>query len=98
MSYVLAGLILAWAAVLLVFAARWLNDLRAIHNHIAPDASDMNYMKPGLYHRWRFRFSSMDPSKLTSVGRERLRVAIWNERAMWIWIVAGFLLCPFLIY
>ncbi|MGJ4906561.1 hypothetical protein ACQR10_08695 [Bradyrhizobium sp. HKCCYLRH2060] len=95
MSYTAIGILLIWTIVRLTLSARWLNDLRIIHNHIAPDASDMKYMMPSYYRRWwllRFRFSAMDPTKLTEPGRDRLKTAIWNERAIWAWSAIGLLL------
>lgn len=98
MSNTAIFLIVIWTIVLLILQARLLNDFRVIHNNIAPEAADMNYMKPGIYYRWwGFRFSSMDPEKLTKPGRERLAVAMWNERATWLWMAIGFLSAPFVV-
>ncbi len=95
MSYPTIGILLVWTVAGLPLWALWLNDLRVIHNHIAPSASDMRYMKPGYYKTWLFfgfRFSAMDPAKLTEPGRERLKLAIRHERVIWVWLTVGFLI------
>ncbi|MGJ4884742.1 hypothetical protein [Bradyrhizobium sp. HKCCYLR1023] len=95
MSYATIGILLVWTIAGLPLWALWLNDLRVIHNHIAPSASDMRYMRPGYYTSWLFcgfRFSAMDPAKLTEPGREHLKIAIRHERILWGWLAGGFLI------
>ena len=95
MSYPTIGILLVWTIAGLLLLGFWLNDLRVIHNHISPSASDMRYMKPGYYRTWpffTFRFSAMDPAKLTEPGREHLKIAIRHERAIFWWMAVGFLI------
>jgi hypothetical protein len=91
MSYVAIGILLVWTIAGLPLWALWLNDLRIIHNHIAPSASDMRYMKPSYYKMplSRFRFAAMDPEKLTEPGRDHLKIAIRHERVLWLWLAGG---------
>ncbi|WP_210261942.1 hypothetical protein [Bradyrhizobium aeschynomenes] len=95
MSDAIIGFALIWMVAGLPLWALLLNDFRIIHNHIAPSASDMRYMKPGYYKTWPFfgfRFSAMDPTKLTEPGRVRLKIAIRRQRIIWVWSVLGFLI------
>ena len=73
-----------------------MEDIRIIHNNLTPDAAHSGYMKPGWIPALRFRFGNIDPKRLNEIGRSRLTSAIWNERIMYAWMVAGVFLVGYL--
>ncbi|WP_257168589.1 hypothetical protein [Bradyrhizobium sp. SRS-191] len=91
MSYTAIGILSFWAIAGLPLWGLCLNDIRVIHNHIAPSASDMRYLKPGSWFwTWSgFYFTAMDPAKLTEPGRDHLRLAIRHEWMLWGWMVGS---------
>ena len=92
MTCVPVFLIAVWLIGLIVLLWRWMENIRIIHNNLAPGAAASGYMKPGLIPILRFRFSRIDPERLNSVGRRRLDSAIWTERVMYVWMSAGLFL------
>lgn len=96
MVYLATVLILIWLATLLFIAGRWMNFLRLIHNNLTPEGH-LDYMKPGWFYKVQFRFSGIDPERLTEAGRASLRGAIWNERMAFVWMIVGMILCASLL-
>ncbi len=80
----------AWFAILLFFIGRYVNDIRLVHNNIAPDKAHSDFRKPG----WRagFNFHGMDPAVLTETGRIHLKRGIQTERILVALMVGGLLL------
>jgi hypothetical protein len=95
MTYLPVLLIAVWLIGLIVLIWRWMENIRVIHNNLAPGAAASGYMKPGLIPNLRFRFSRIDPERLNSVGRNRLGGAIWTERVMYAWMAAGLFLAAY---
>lgn len=96
MAYVPTLLIILWLIGLLLMVGRWMENIRIIHNNLRHDAANSGYMKPGWIRTLRFRFSNIDPECLNEVGRGRLNGAIWSERMMYAWMVAGIFLVGYL--
>jgi hypothetical protein len=91
-----AILLIVWLIGLLVLVWRCMEDIRIIHNNLTPDGARSGYMKPGLISLCYFRFAAIDPMRLNAIGRGRLESAIWNERVMYAWMVAGVFLAAYL--
>ena len=96
MTHLAIGLVIAWCAGLLLLAGRALNFTRLIYNNIVPGK---NYWKPEKIFRFYF-FSfhfvedpqATNPASLTEIGRQYREKAIWNDKLIFAWILAGFVL------
>jgi len=95
MNYIPALLIAVWLIGLIVLLWRWMENIRIVHNNLAPGAAASGYMKPGLIPILWFRFSAIDPEHLNSIGRSHLNGAIWTERVMYVWMTAGLFLAAY---
>jgi hypothetical protein len=96
MSYLATGLIIAWGAGLLFLVGRALNFTRVVYNNISPGK---NYWKPASIFRFYFfsfhfteDMKATDPASLTETGRDYREKVIRNDRIIFAWILAGFVL------
>lgn len=92
MTYLSIALIVVWLAAVLFFCGRYLNDLRLVMNNLTPEAGYSDFMKPARFWRYHFRFSGVDPERLTETGRAHLKRAINTERIIFALMISGFAL------
>jgi hypothetical protein len=89
MTHLATVLIVIWLAGLLFLIGQWMNYLRLVHNNLVPEMGYSNYMRPGWWYRFGFRFSNVDPAQLTETGQTHLGGAIRMEAIMFAWMIGG---------
>jgi hypothetical protein len=69
----------------------WREFVLWAHN-LTPEAGYSDFMKPGRFWRYQFRFSGIDPERLTETGRAHPKRAINTERIIFAFMISGFAL------